>query len=204
MGVFLFNVSTDDLEDEDHHSSSDHEEGREEREMESESDLFQERPTDSPGPGGPSCSTPSRPFASMDPSLTPVQGRPVAATGCMLSLGRNGDRARRAASRRIVYSSEEEEAVPPEYSRRNLKWRERKPRTYKYVDDNLQLFRVNMETAMRGQDPLPYRSKHAVACQNQFRKIIWRAEERGMKANKKKTAMVCASGAQSYEARAHI
>ena len=126
----------------------------------------------------------------MDPNLTPVQGRPAAATGRMLSQGRNRDRARRAASRRIVYSSEEEEAVPPEYSRRNLKWRERRPRTFKYVDDNLQLFRVNMETARRGQDPLPYRDKHAVACQNQFRKIIRRAEERGMKANEKKLSLI--------------
>ena len=82
--------------------------------------------------------------------------------------------------------------------------RERDPRTFKYVDDNLQVFRINMETAVRDQGPPPYRDKHAVECQNQFRRIIRRAEERGMRVNEDKTAMVCTSGAQSYEARAHI
>ena len=104
-----------------------------------------------------------------------------------------------------MYSSEEESAIPPEYSRRNLKWRGREARTYKYVDDNLQVNTVNMETAQRGEDSGGnYRDKHVVECQNTFRSTIRKAESKGMKVNAAKTAMLCLSGAQSYSARSHI
>ena len=38
-------------------------------------------------------------------------------------------------------------AVPVETSKKNMKWRGRPPRIFKYVDDNLQINTVNMETA---------------------------------------------------------
>ena len=119
--------------------------------------------------------------------------------GKYLPVGSNEARAARAAVRRIAYSSEEEEEVPVESSKKNMKWRPQNPQVYKYVDDNLQVHRVNMETAGRGRDPDPFRDKHAVACQNVFRRTIRRAEERGMRVNEAKTAMVCVSGAQSYD-----
>ena len=122
-----------------------------------------------------------------------------------LPQARNRRRAR-AAARRIAYSSEEEEEVPPETSKKNSKWREREPVCLKYVDDNLQINRVNMETALRGytEEGKNARRKHAVECQNSFRYVVRRAEERGMKVNAAKTAMVCVSGAQSYEAHSYI
>ena len=62
-----------------------------------------------------------------------------------------------------------------------------------------------METAGAGRDERgPFRDKHAVQCQNAFRRIIRKAEDRGMKVNEGKTAMACVSGALKYEARAHI
>ena len=118
----------------------------------------------------------------------------------------NNRRRERAAVRRIAYSSEEEEEVPPESSKKNQKWRERDPRIFKYVDDNLQINRINMETAIPSLDGegARVREKHGVQCQNAFRTIVRRSGERGMKVNSRKTAMVCVSGAQTYRAKSHI
>ena len=61
------------------------------------------------------------------------------------------------AARRIVYSSEEEMELPKETSKKNLKWRDRPAVVLKYVDDNLQLNKINMETAPEGiQDGVRY------------------------------------------------
>ena len=58
------------------------------------------------------------------------------------------------------------------------------PPCFKYVDDNLQLNRVNMEAAVVGRDERGvYRNKHGIQCQNEFRSLVRRAEERGMKVN---------------------
>ena len=123
----------------------------------------------------------------------------------LLSARNERRRRRRAAARRIVYSSEEEVEVPQEVSKKNAKWRDRKGATFKYVEDNLQVDRVCMETAMEGFDNgVKYREKHGIRCQNTFRRIIRRATARGMKVNASKTAMVCVSDAQSYQARSYI
>ena len=76
----------------------------------------------------------------------------------------------------------------------------------KCVDDNLQINKVNMETVVAGIDPCGtrYRDKHGIECQNIYRRTIGRAEECGMKVNGAKTTMLCVSGAQSDQARAHI
>ena len=133
--------------------------------------------------------------------LTPVRGRPPP----LMRSSRTAARSIRAARRRIAYSSEEDEEIPVESSKRNLKWRERRPRVLKYVDDNLQIDRLNMETAVRSSPATgPERVKHAVQCQNTLRAIVRRAEDRGMKVNAKKTAMICTSGAQSYKAKAFV
>ena len=48
------------------------------------------------------------------------------------------------------------------------------------------------------------RDKHAVPCQNLFRRVVAKAESRGMKVNSEKAAMLCISDASSYQAEAHI
>ena len=78
--------------------------------------------------------------------------------------------------------------VPEETSKKNARWRDRPAVVLKYVDDNFQLNKVNMETAMRGDDGLKYRDKHGLACQNVYRRTVRRAEERGMRVNANKTA----------------
>ena len=69
------------------------------------------------------------------------------------------------------------------------------------MDDNLQVDKVNMETAVHSGR---IRTKHAVPCQNLFRRITGRAVQRGMKVNTLKTAMLCISDATSYKAASYI
>ena len=166
------------------------------------SESWDEGPLMPAAPEEGATSTPlgGRAFERRVPDVSPVKGWPSVPFDQKRRLGR-----RDRAARRIVYSSEEESAIPPEYSRRNLKWRGRDARTYKYVDDNLQVNTVNMEMAQRGEDSGgKFRDKHVVECQNTFRNTIRRAESKGMKVNAAKTAMLCSIGAQSYSARSHI
>ena len=55
--------------------------------------------------------------------------------------------------------------MPVEVSKKNMKWRERPSRTFKYVDHihNIRADPLCMETEVG-----PYRDRHAVACQNGF------------------------------------
>ena len=86
-----------------------------------------------------------------------VRSRLSAATGPFFP-----SRGERAAARRIFYSPEDEEDIPEERSVKNSKWRSQPPRTFKYVDDNIQVDWLFMETATRtregGQD---VRDRHA-------------------------------------------
>ena len=92
-----------------------------------------------------------------------------------------------------------------ESSKKNMNGKGKTPSNYKYVDDNLQINTVNMETAVRGcNGEGQYRDKHGAQCQNTFRYIVRRAHEQGMKVNSSKTAMVCVSEVQSYDAGSDI
>ena len=114
-----------------------------------------------------------------------------------MAFQRDGDRAAGPAEVLPI-----DEQVPVETSRKNQKWKERDSVILKYVEDNLQIDKICMETADRvGED---VRDKHAVKCQNLFRRIKGRTQNRGMKVNASKTAMLCISGATSYHAQAHI
>ena len=123
LGVFLFNVSTDDLEDEGNaptlESSSADESGAFDSSGASARDIEEDESPPRPIVADQDSSTPLRTSLQgfPEPDLTPVLGRPTQPFQYL-----SGGRRDRAARRRIVYSSEEEEAVPPEYSRRNLKW----------------------------------------------------------------------------------
>ena len=65
---------------------------------------------------------------------------------------------------------------------------------------------MNMETVTQclNMDGTKMRAKHSIECQNAFRTVVRRSEERGMKVNEGKTGMICISGAQSYKANAFI
>ena len=84
-----------------------------------------------------------------------------------------------------------------------LRWRARPARKLKFVDDGLILSKINMRSAptLIGQT---VQKKHDIITQNMFRRIVRKAESRGMVVNNKKTKILCMSDAMSYEARAYI
>ena len=94
--------------------------------------------------------------------------------------------------------------MPPEPSKKNMKWKDMEGLNLKYVDDNLSVEKICMENAPFDPPASKTKLKHAITCQNKFRWIKRRAEERGMKVNTDKTAMVCISDAMSYNAEAFI
>ena len=96
-----------------------------------------------------------------------------------------------------------DQTLPPEPNPvTSAVWRDRDPDTHKFVDDGIIDSKVNMETVI--QDPSTMiRDKHAVASQNTFKRIVRNAEAIGMLVNTDKTAQICISDAQSFNARAH-
>ena len=98
------------------------------------------------------------------------------------------------------------EPVPPEPApRTSAKWKATGVRILKYVDDGVQIEKLNTETAVRyelhGRD---HQVKHAVKTQNAFSYVTARAESVGMKVNNQKTSLLCVSDAQSFVAEAYI
>ena len=84
-------------------------------------------------------------------------------------------------------------------------WRPKDIGVYKYIDDGLQIEKINMETAVRydigGEER---RRKHAVPSQNFYRHVTKKAVGRGMKINSSKTKLLCISDALSYSPEAEI
>ena len=116
LGVFLYNVSTDDLENEaaPGAAGSDVEEdvgNLSDSNSEGLPPSLRSTVTSTPvGHGGP----------SVDVDESPVRGRPSSGRP-YLPVGSNLARRARAASRRIVYSSEDEIKPPAESSKKNSK-----------------------------------------------------------------------------------
>ena len=114
-------------------------------------------------------------------------------------------RKRRNLNRRIIYSSEEELAVPEEVDKKKtgLRWKTKRPRKFKFVDDGMIVSKINMETGQRvtvaGRS---YRYKHDILTQNMFRRVVRKATSRGMVVNSSKTKLLCISDAQTYRAEA--
>ena len=90
-------------------------------------------------------------------------------------------------------------------ARTEARWRFTLATLLRYIDDGFTLTRENFENSlgMRVNGVL-HRVKHAVQAQNVFRHLVRRAEEIGMVVNSTKTAMICISDAQAYEADAFI
>ena len=96
--------------------------------------------------------------------------------------------------------------VPPEPApRTSAKWKASKVKIIKYVDDGVQLEKLNMETALRlERDGKQVRVKQAVQTQNTFKYVTRRAESIGMKVNSNKTSVLCISDALSFTAEGFI
>ena len=203
-GVFLFKVTTDDLEEElDYVTNQDDEE-------------------DVAGSDSNS-SLASVPFLSAEESqeeewheaLEPVDtfnstaivddSAPSSPEMSPITIGHNFDNGLRRP-RCVVYSSEEDKTPPPEPTRTCLgRWIPSRLDVDKYVDDNLQEDRVSFENVEETMiDGRPHRTKHAIASQNVFRHIVRRAEAKGMKVNTQKTNLLCISDSQNHSTAAFI
>ena len=109
--------------------------------------------------------------------------------------------------RRINYSDEGEVTVLPEINKKRtgLRWKAVDPRSLKYVDDSIALTKICLDSALGGQeDGQAIKDKHDTQTQNLFRRVVARAESRGMVVNNGKTKILCVSDAQTYKARAHF
>ena len=94
--------------------------------------------------------------------------------------------------------------VEPEKNKKKtgLRWRAREPRKLKYVEDGMIVSRINMDSGeMVGWDGRrEVRRKMDIQTQNMFRRVVRRAESRGMVVNNGKTKVLCISDAMSYTA----
>ena len=105
-------------------------------------------------------------------------------------------------NRKINYLDEGELTVVPEVNRKRtgLRWKARKPRKLKFVDDGLLLSKINMDSGdvQTWSDGSTVKTKHDIQSQNVYRRIVARAESRGMVVNPKKTAILCMPDAQTF------
>ena len=118
-------------------------------------------------------------------------------------------RRRRNPRRKINYTEEGEISIRPEKNKKatGLRWKRKDPRTFKFVDDGMTAAKLNMQTAEQTGlrvEGRPLRVKHDVESQNVFRRVVERAEGRGMVVNKNKTKLLLISGALTYKGRAYI
>ena len=195
LGVLLFNLTTDNLEDEDSlavrgptaranssTSSSDNSSG-------SEQDICTTQ-----------FSTPSAACPDFEPGFTPF--RKGHSSFVFLSNARNLRRALLSEDNDITLLRDT--TIPSEPVTSAI-WKPRAAENNKYVDDGIIDSKLDMEnvitTMISGR---PTRSKHAIASQNMFRRIVRNAELIGMKVNASKTNQICISDSLSYDADAFL
>ena len=116
--------------------------------------------------------------------------------------GRQNRRRRRNLARKIVYSDEGEMDVEPEKNKKatGLRWRARKSRKLKYVDDGMIVSKINMDggEVVGWDERREIKRRMDIQMQNMFRSVMRKAESRGMVVNNKKTKVLCISDAMSY------
>ena len=108
--------------------------------------------------------------------------------------------------RRLEISGEGRVLVPHEISHRTeAKWLHRLAKLIRFVDDEFTLSKINFENSygftISGTN---HRVKYALQSQNIFRHMTRKAEQLGIKVNKRKTAMLCVSDALGFEPDAFI
>ena len=87
-----------------------------------------------------------------------------------------------------------------------LRWKPKKPHSLKFVDDSMVVSKINMDSAVVDTQPQqkPVKTKHDMQSQNIFRRIVRKAESRGMVVNNAKTKVLCVSDSLNYTARSYI
>ena len=121
--------------------------------------------------------------------------------------GRRNRRRRRNLRNRVNYTDEGEVTIIPEINKKRtgLRWKSVDPKTFKFVDDGMMLTKLCMDSAAQSHvGGHQLKNKHDVQVQNLFRRVVAKAESRGMLVNKKKTKILCISDAQTYKAASHF
>lgn len=186
LGVFLFNVTTDDLEDEF---------------------LGQDVPET---PFSPqyrveqnrnfSASSPTGEAAPPDFDTSPIGGGRYRVRDMEVVF----ERGTRNVPR-IDYSDEGMTTPPPEQKTGTQVLQDKKVLVAKYVDDNVMVEKVNYgRTAIENIGGEQVKVRCAPKTQNGFRSISSRAEDKGMVVNSLKTQLLVVSDALNYTPRAYI
>ena len=197
LGFFLFNTTTDDLEDDFLES---------ERHIPDDWSPLPE----TPGMARDEVRPPTSPPRDMGPvaSSTPlrVRRRPTDSEEVEDSLGQPfvfvaGTVNAPPAPRPPLV---EPPAEPNHWTR--AAWKRRRVRAYKYVDDGITTEKVNFENATPGPDhgSKPTKRKQAIPSQNAFLATAHSAHAKGMKVNTLKTNLLCVSDAVTFAPVAFI
>ena len=217
LGVYLFNVTIDDLE-EGCPDITDNDTGV----------AIPERPSLDGGPDftadDTGVGTPERPSLedsdesgeepvgeSLSAVSTPMRKEPRL-LGCrwapspVQKPGKVTKKRTKKRARRLNYTLEERMDVPFEpNARTEAKWIARLGALLRYIDDGFGLTKINFENSYgMNVNGRQFRVKHAVQAQNIFRHLVRQAEAIGMVVNSAKTAMLCVSDAQGYEAESFM
>ena len=95
----------------------------------------------------------------------------------------------------------------PEKLRKRIepKWRDKTLTVRKFVDDNLQTYKVHMQaTQMYREGTKTFKNPRVIKSERMFNHIADRAKEKGLLVNAAKTNLLVVSASKSYEACAHF
>lgn len=189
LGVFLFNVTTDDLEDDFVH----HEHERlglpidepEQRQLDRGEPEQVAHQVNSP-PAASHLSTPTRPvLPPLGADLSPIRG-----------YGTRPDVVFNENARNLPFGWTQ----PPEEVKVGTQVLTKKPvKIVKYIDDNLIIEKVNFGNVDAQDGPSgPIKKKVSIGIQNAFRSIVKNAKKKRMQVNAAKTNMLCISDSLNY------
>ena len=198
LGVFLFNVTTEDLEEEF--------EDFEKRRVPDTGDL---PPAPLPvAPGAARAST-----SAGEPPTRPVTSSPVRRSSPSFPLSPIGGGAfRMAGARRVrlelgVRNAPSPFIQPPAETKIGTQVLvNKRVRVFKYVDDNITCEKLNFGNVVV-QDSSEYgqcKIRQAVSSQNAFFSITGAAKKKGMKVNESKTNLLCVSDSLNFKSLAYF
>ena len=189
LGVLLFNVTTDNLEDPNNTSQV------------ASQPLQAAGPWDSSSSSDEDIVTHSTPAPNsldddhdFEPNITPF--RTGGTEFVFLDTARN---VRRSLAERTLLR---DRTIPLEPNPpTSAIWRHRPTSVHKYIDDSIQDSKLNYENVITLNGS---RTKQAIDAQNVFRRTIRNAETIGMKVNTQKTNLLCVSDSISFKAEAYF
>ena len=195
--MFLFNITTDDLEDSPEDPGN---------------DTASFDPPSTPDAGEDFVhSTPVRLEPDLPSQESPespdVSGVFYPGEGVDFYFLPNARNVRRRIQDQVVEVPQIVEVPAESHHRTQARWKDKPVEIFKYVDDGLIVDKVNMDTGVSLLAPegkKEKRMKHAAASQNSFRTITTNATRKGMKVNTLKTNLLCIDDSMSYVPEVYI